>query len=90
MTAGGRTHHADAVGLDAPLLGVGANGADGTAGVEKWDGILVSESCADPVFDDDCGVATRGEPICVIRALMAGGENGVSAAGENDYGCAVG
>ena len=68
------------------------NGANGPPRVEKWNRELIAERgiSADPVLDHDPCDAAFGEPSGIVTALVVGGEDAVSAAGEDQHGRAGG
>ena len=88
--SGGEAEDADAVGIDLPFSGVGADQAYGALRVVEGCGGFghVGAGVGDAVLEQDAGDAFGVEPVADFSAFEVDGENVVSAAGEDDYGCA--
>ena len=67
MAPCGKAEDADALRIDLPFLGTGADKADGTLGVAQGNWMVVLR--AEPVFQDDRGDAVRIEPVGDLDAL---------------------
>ena len=76
-------------GIDLPLLGPGADGADGPLGVLERRRMAVAASAV-AVFEDEAGDAQRVAPLGDLLALVIHGQAAVSAAGADDDRRAVG
>ena len=66
FATGGETHDADAVGVDVPFGGAGANDAEGAAGVGHGvvlDGVGAVGFAGEAVFEDEGGDAPGLEPL---------------------------
>jgi hypothetical protein len=88
VPARGEAPDADAFGIEAEILGAGADGAEGPLGVLEGGGVLVFGGVA--VFEDESGDAVPGEPFGDVLPLVAQGEPAVAAAGADDDAGAVG
>ncbi len=84
MAAGGEADDADFVGVDIPVGGVGADGADGAAEVLEGGGVAVARG--DAVFEDEGGDAAGREPPGDLMALVGHDDGAVAAAGTDDDG----
>ena len=81
MAAGGESHDADAIWIDAPFGGVGADLANGALRI--LEGALTVVGAA--VFKDDGGHAVGGEKFRDFRAFEIPCENAVAAARADDH-----
>lgn len=85
MGAGGEAEDADAVAVEMPLGGVGAGDAHGLLGV--FEVLHICREVAffgDAVLDQDAGDVDGVEPGADLGTLEIVGEDGVSAAGEDN------
>jgi hypothetical protein len=82
MAACGKSHHADAVRIDAEFLGAGTHQANGALGIAEFDGMVVLGSEA--VLEDERGDAEGVQPVGFLAAFVIGGEPSVAAAGSDD------
>ena len=81
MSASGEADDTDALGVDVPFGGVGADGLDGALCVGEWnEGVALGES----VLQDDADDPVLVEPFGNAMTFCAGHEAAVSTAGA-DY-----
>ena len=85
MAAGGEANDDDAIGIDVVVRRAGADGLDGTAGVEKRDREQIAVR-AEPVAEDEGAEAAGGEPVGNFAAFKVAGEMKVGTAGKDDDG----
>ncbi len=90
VASGGEAEDAYAFGVDVPFSGVLADDADGALGVFKGGRGFgeVGAGIRDAVLEQDAIDSDPVEPVADFGAFEVDGEDRVSAAGEDDYGCA--
>ena len=88
MSAGGRTHDADAFGVEFPFLGPGAHGADGAGGILQHRRMMIAAG-GESIFQDEAGNALFVQPKRVALAFMLR-ETAVAATRANHDGRARG
>ncbi len=83
----GKAEDADAVGIEVPIGGAGANDAHGALGVlQSGGGFGIGAGIGDAIFDEDAGDADGGEPVADFGAFKIDGEDVIAAAGKDEDG----
>ena len=85
MTAGGEADDHNAIGVDLVIPGPRPHGLNGATGVDERHGEQIAVR-GEPVAENEGSEAARREPVCHLTALQVGGEMGVGAARQHDYG----
>lgn len=85
MSAGRRSHDAYVGGVDVPLCGVAADGAQGLGDVGQGNVVL---SFRQAVAEDEGGRVPLVEEGCPVVAFVVFGQPGVSSSREDQYGAA--
>src|SRR5881628_2395836 len=83
MTAGGRTHDADAFWIHLPFVGARANESQGTRSVLQHARVPIAV-WTEPIFEHESSDALFIQPQRIILAFV-GRESGIAAAGANDH-----
>ncbi len=85
--SGGEAEYADAIRIDVPFGGVGADEADGALCVLKGGGrFWIWAGVGHAIFEKDAGDAAGSEPVADFGAFEIHREDVIAAAGENDDG----
>jgi hypothetical protein len=85
LGAGRKSHHADLVGVDLPVAGVGPHHADGLLGVVHFVGLRIVSVAAQTAPQDDGVHSEIGEERHEVRALAAHVEGIVAAPRDEDH-----
>src|SRR2546430_12401925 len=87
MAAGGKTEHADALRVNAPLLCVAAHKAERTLRVwQRRRVFLQTLPLRHAILQEDAGDADRIEPLAHLRPFQVQREDVVAAARTNNHG----
>ena len=87
VAAGGEAENADAVRIDVPLRGMGADNPEGPLGIlEGGRGLGIGAGIGHAVFEQDAGDAGGVEPVAHFRAFEVDGQDAVTASGKNHNG----
>jgi len=81
VSAGGKSHDADAAWIDRVFVGVGADVANGALGIEQRDRVVILRAIA--IGEDEGRHSTVVEPVGNLSSFFIDGEHGVSAARAN-------
>ena len=87
VSPGGETEYADAMRVDVPLGGTGADEAEGALGIlKRGGGFGIRTGIGHAVFDQDAVDAGGVQPIADFGAFEIDGQDAVSAAGKHQDG----